>query len=149
MKTFRDSKNREWTVDVNLATMMRVKDSAGVNLTELSKGDPPLGVRLTTDPFLVADVLTAILQPQLERANVKPHEFLEGLNGEGLAGAFAALTEGLVDFFQKSGRTEQAAALTAQMKALVTAARMATAKIEGLDVDKLIETEIGKKTAAA
>jgi hypothetical protein len=148
MKLFKDSLGREWTVDVNMAGMMRVKDLAGVNLVELWKGDPSLGAQLTTDPFLVAKVVGAFIRPQLEAKQVSPDALLEALDGLAFAGAFAALAEGLTDFFRQSGRAEHAAALTAQMRALAMAADMARERVEALDVKAIVEAAFQKRTIA-
>ena len=49
MKTFRDSQGREWTIEVNVAALKRVKDTAGVDLTKLIDPDSDVIRRLTDD----------------------------------------------------------------------------------------------------
>ncbi len=139
MKVFKDSKAREWTVAITVASLARIKDLAGIDLTELTKGDPPAGVRLTTEPLLVGQVLAAVVRPQLDAAKVATDDFLEALDGDAYALGFAAIAEELIGFFQKSGRPEQATALQAQMKVLIAATNRAKQRIESLDLEKMID----------
>jgi hypothetical protein len=138
MKQFK-AHGHTWDVSVTLAAMERVRDLAEVNIGDLIQGNPPLGVRLTTDELLFGNVLWAVLQPQAASRNVAREQFLE-LDGDNFADSFDALMGELIDFFQKRGRAEQATALTAQLKALKAAADLAAKRVASLDIDKLIES---------
>lgn len=104
MKTFRDSQGREWTVDVNVAALKRVKDTAGVDLTKLI--DPASDVirRLTDDVFLLFECLCALLQPQLDKQGLSVEEFGSVLDEDATEKAATALFEAIIDFFREDRR---------------------------------------------
>ena len=128
MKNFVDVAGRVWVVDVNVATIKRVRSLAGVNLLEVVEGD--LIERLSGDPILLADVLYAICQPQALRDNVADEQFGEALAGDAISLATTALLESLVAFFPEPRRRllEKAAAKYRQVQDKAMA--MIEAKLE-------------------
>ena len=53
MKQFTDAENRTWDVVIRIAEAKRLGDALGLDLFKLGEGDPPLLVRLNTDPMLI------------------------------------------------------------------------------------------------
>lgn len=149
MKQFKDSQGRPWSVSVTVASLQRIKSMAGVDLTDLTTGEPPMGVRLTTEPLLVGEVLYAIVAASAETKNVTQDDFAEALDGTALAAAFDCLTEELVDFFQNAHRSEQSSALTAQLKVLKAAMGLFTKRTESLDIEKMVESAFSKSAIAS
>ena len=102
MRNFIDSSGRVWVVDINVATVKRVKAIAQINLLEVVQGD--LIERLSTDPVLLADVLYAVCQPQALREQVSDEAFGQALAGDVIDRATTALLEGLIEFFPEPRR---------------------------------------------
>lgn len=102
MRNFIDSSGRVWVVDINVATVKRVKTLAQVNLLEVVQGE--LIERLSTDPVLLADILYAVCQPQALREQISDEAFGQALAGDVIDRATTALLEGLIEFFPEPRR---------------------------------------------
>jgi hypothetical protein len=102
MQKFVDRAGRIWIVDIDNTTLRRVKSLTGVNLLEAVDGD--LVTRLSTDPLLLGDVLYAICKRQADNQQVSEESFGEGLAGNAIDDASAALLEGLIGYFPESRR---------------------------------------------
>ena len=105
MKTFRDAQGREWTIEVNVTALKRVKDATGVDLTKVIDPGADVISRLADDVFLLFDVVCALLKPQLERHGLSAEEFGAGLDEDATEKAATALFEGIIDFFREEKRT--------------------------------------------
>lgn len=104
MKTFRDAGGREWTVEVNVAALKRVKDATGVDLTRVVDPDSDVIGRLSEDVFLLFDCVCALLKPQLEKQGLSAEDFGAGLDEDATEKAATALFEGIIDFFREEKR---------------------------------------------
>lgn len=104
MKTFRDAQGREWTVEVNVTALKRVKDATGVDLTKVIDPESDVISRLSEDVFLLFDVVCALLKPQLEKHGLSAEEFGAGLDEDATEKAATALFEGIIDFFRDEKR---------------------------------------------
>lgn len=102
MQKFIDRAGRIWIVDIDNTTLRRVKSLTGVHLLEAIDGD--LVTRLSTDPLLLGDVLYAICKPQADNQQVSEESFGEGLAGNAIDDASAALLEALIGYFPESRR---------------------------------------------
>jgi hypothetical protein len=102
MKTFKDSAGTEWTVNVTVATVKRVKDLCGVNLMDVVGGE--LLKELASDPVKLVDTLYVICKPQATERSVTDEQFAERLSGDSLADATEAFLQGLADFFPQPQR---------------------------------------------
>jgi len=96
MKTFKDNAGREWTVEVNVAALKRVKSLSGVDL--LGVLDGTLIERLIRDPVLLCDVVYAVCKPQADERSVSDEEFGRAMAGNSIEHATGALLEELVSF---------------------------------------------------
>jgi hypothetical protein len=110
MSVFTDGKNRLWGVQIDIATVKRVRALCGVDLLDLAGGLPPLHERLATDLVLAVDVLYAVCQPQAAAAGIDATQFGGMMAGSRAAEAFAAFWESLADFFQGLRPTHEALA---------------------------------------
>ncbi len=102
MQKFVDATGRVWVVEINVATIKRVRTLAGINLLEVVEGE--LIERLSSDPVLLCDVLYAVCQPQAAKEDVSDEAFGEGLAGDAITEATTALIEALVAFFPEPRR---------------------------------------------
>lgn len=107
MHKFTDDKGRDWTIDLNVHALGRVRNSCGVDLCEPMVGtkddgspDPTKGLlsRLANDPVILAAVIYSLCEEQAATAKVTPEDFGRGLFGKGISGAIDALIRAVADF---------------------------------------------------
>ena len=103
MKTFRDALGQEWMIEVNVAALKRVRDTAGVDLTKLIDPESPV-IHQLDDVFVLFDCLCAILQPQLDKHGLSAEEFGAKLDEDSTEKAATALFEAIIDFFREDRR---------------------------------------------
>jgi len=104
MKTFRDAQGREWSLTINVASLKRVNDALGLDLTQIVDPDSDVVAKLTGDMFLLFECLCTLLQPQLDQHDVSPEAFGESLDEESTEKAATALFEAIIDFFREDRR---------------------------------------------
>jgi len=98
MRTFKDNQGREWTVEITVAAIKRVRGLAGVDLMEVLEGSNGLIEKLVRDPVLLCDVIYAACKPQADEREVADEAFGASMAGDAIEHATAALLEELVDF---------------------------------------------------
>ncbi len=98
MRTFKDNGGREWTVEVNVTALKRVRGLTGTDLMQVVEGTGGLIERLTRDPVLLCDVVYAVCKPEADQRGVSDEEFGRAMAGDAIEHATAALLEGLVSF---------------------------------------------------
>lgn len=126
MRTFIDGDNRTWTVKITIGTAIRVRELTGVDILQPETDSGSVAVRLAVDSVFVAQVVTAILRPDIERAGITPEQFADSLDGKAAAAAQTAVTEELRDFFADSGRADRALMIQTTMAKLAESAERIT-----------------------
>jgi hypothetical protein len=106
MATFKDSKGRDWVLDLDLPAFRRVRSRTGFELGKDSK----LG-ELFDDWVLLGDVLFALVEDQAKSAGIDSEDFGRSLKGDGIENAAAAFIEAYLDFYP----SRRAAALRAML----------------------------------
>ena len=139
MKTFTDSAGRTWTISITVDAIRRVRDLVGVNLADVTDGDPPLMTRLATDIVLLCDVIYAIVKSQADERGVSDEQFGQALGGDAIQAAHDAFWEALADFFRQLRRADQVRAIEKQQKLIGAAVAAADKQIEGIEVERLID----------
>jgi hypothetical protein len=110
----RDAQGDEWELTVDLAACRRVRDLAKVNLLSIATADIFTAL---ADPLRLAEILYALVRPQLVARGVTLDGFLARL-GVDLNPVVDELVEQLADFFLRLGRPAKAVQLrTAATKA--------------------------------
>jgi hypothetical protein len=103
MQHFTDTAGRRWALVVTIPAARRVQEAVpGVNLLDIY--DAKLWERLYVDPQTLVAVLYALLDPQIQRLDLSPEAFAEGLAGDVLDAAADALTQAIIDFFPNRQR---------------------------------------------
>lgn len=140
MKTFIDNAARNWTVQVNVDAIKRVRDLAGVNLLEVVDGK--LLEKLTSDPILLCDVIYALCKPEADIRTVTDRDFGRSMGGDAIDQATTALLEELVDFFPSARRQVLAKAMAKLKKLQTTAMAAVEARLDSPELDKLLEEQL-------
>ncbi len=112
MKNFTDNQGRQWTLEVNVNAIKRVRGLVGVDLYALlSDGLKPLG-ELLGDPCKFVDVLYCLCKSEADARKVDDSDFGRAMVGDVLTLAADALVEELINFFPNArGRQAMTEAL--------------------------------------
>ena len=144
MKTIRDTTGREWTIEINVSAIRRVKAATDVDLTKLVEPEDTTFKELTSDLFRLFDVVCAVLQPQFDDRNVTAEQFGESLDEATAEQAAMAILEGTIDFFREEKRTLLKRAYSKVTKAAnrlrETSFDQAMRAVETDEFDQVIET---------
>jgi len=144
MRTFNDNAGRTWTLAVNVDAIKRVDGLIqGVNLANLTHGDPPLLTRLETDIVLLCDVIFALVKPQADQLGVSDEEFGKAMGGDAIIAAHDALWEELNGFFRQLRRTDTARAIEKQATLVKATVAAIEQQVETLDVEEVIAKALG------
>ena len=130
MHSFRDTKNREWKIDINCDVIESVLAETQTNLLDLLDKDSQLLTELTTFPPLVCKLVAATIREQLVEAKIDDKEFRRAMNGDALSEASDALLDELVLFCPKHSRNLRAAVLEKHREVQAAATDLAMAKID-------------------
>lgn len=143
MKTFNDNAGRSWNVEVNVATIKRVRGLTQVNLLEIIEGT--LIEKLVRDPVLLCDVIYAICKPQADERNVSDEEFGRAMAGDAIEHATAALLEELVSFCPSPrDRKNLGRVLEATRKVMDKARDVVEAKLDSGALEKAAEQALAE-----
>lgn len=96
MKTFKDRHGNEWEIDLSLGSCERVRDSAGVDLTDIVSTQATFSK--LSDPFVLGAVLWVLCERQAEKRGLGPEEFRDCFNGDTVHQATEALIDETVFF---------------------------------------------------
>jgi hypothetical protein len=144
MKTFKDNAGHDWNIALNIGTAMLVKDRLAIDLLQPEQGDPPLITRLGSDEYLLAEVISLLLESQFEAQKIDESQIYQFFDGPTFARAHEAFYEELIDFFQSRGRNDRAATVQKQMTMLLKGVKAVVTKIDGFDMDAVINKTMKK-----
>jgi hypothetical protein len=96
MRQFKDNAGRTWTVDINVATLKRVRGITGVDLMQVIEGT--LIEKFIRDPVLLCDVVYAVCKPEADAAKVSDEEFGKAMAGDAIEAATGAVLDELISF---------------------------------------------------
>uniref|UniRef100_A0A7C4LIL5 Tail assembly chaperone n=1 Tax=Schlesneria paludicola TaxID=360056 RepID=A0A7C4LIL5_9PLAN len=150
MKSFADAKGQTWTIEINVASLQRVRAVTGLDLTKLVDRQADVFPKLAGDLFVLFDVLAELLRPQLEAKEMTAEQFGESLDEESADKAAVALIEAAIDFFQEGKRMllKRAFAKVTQAAQHRRATTLNTAlqKVESPEFDQSLETALAAPT---
>jgi hypothetical protein len=128
MKCFKDNRNRNWTIVVNVAAVKRVRSLLSINLLDVVKLDEKnrpnvdLLEQLASDPVLLCDVIYCICKPD--------------------AHATTALLEELVDFFPEAKRLVLRKLMNAGEKVKLQMEKALKLELDNPNLDKELEKQV-------
>lgn len=141
MKVFKDNAGREWTVEVNVAALKRVKSLTDVDL--LGVLDGTLVERLIRDPVLLCDVVYAVCKPQADERSVTDEDFGRSMAGDAIEHATEALLEELVSFCPSPrDRANLGRVLKATREVMDKARDIVEARLESGELEKVAEAAL-------
>src|SRR4051794_19389503 len=102
MSTFKDTASREWILRLDAPTIATVRERPGIDLAGL---DGRAYERMNEDPVLLVQVLWELCQEQAQKIPLSFEQFADGLVGDVLDVATAALLDAIAFFFPSQKRT--------------------------------------------
>lgn len=153
MRTFTDTKQRDWLIHVTVDAVKRVRGLVNVDLLDVIEQKSQTLTRLITDPILLADVIYAVCKPQADERRVTDTDFAAALAGDPIDAATHGLLDSIVDFFPNSRDRDQLRRVIAatwgamdQARTIIEA-RLAPERIADI-VSKALETAVNSSTDA-
>ncbi len=144
MKTFTDTADRTWTINLTIDAVKRVRSLLDVDLLALDEGDPPLITKLGVDVVLLCDVIFALIKPQADEQDVSDEQFGQALGGEAIMGAHTAFYDEVISFFRHLGRRDLAKAVETQRRVIDLGVKRVEMAIEKFPVEEMIEKTVGE-----
>lgn len=141
MKSFTDSADRDWTIEINVSTIKRVRALLEVDLLDVLGGK--LVERLVGDPILLCDVVYAVCKPQADALGVSDEEFGRAMAGDAIDHATQALLDELVSFSPSPrDRANLGRVLTKTREAMDKARDVVEQRIASGELDRAIDRAI-------
>jgi hypothetical protein len=138
MHTFKDTKGEQWTVDITIGAVRRVKAATGEDLLQPEKGEDadglPLLTRLALDDLLLGEIVFELLRPEMESRGLTEDDLAARCDGTTIAAIQEAFYADLIAFFEARGRVDRAAAVRKQVTLMITATKRAKAEVERIEI---------------
>lgn len=147
MPKFTDTAGREWPVALNVATVKRIRDGAGLDVLKLA--EQKTLVQLLDDPCKLAEVLWCVIEPEANKREISPEDFGSALAGDCLEAATDCLLEALCDFFPKRRADILRGLLQKARRVGELQLEMAEQKLAGLDANDLWEKVQQSRTSGS
>ena len=148
MKCFKDNRNRNWTIVVNVAAVKRVRSLLDINLLDVVKLDEKnrpnvdLLEQLASDPVLLCDVIYCICKPEADAQNISDEDFGNAMGGDAIEHATTALLEELVDFFPEAKRLVLRKLMNAGEKVKLRMEKALKLELDNPKLDKELEKQV-------
>lgn len=140
MRTFKDNAGRQWSVEINVAALKRVRGLTGTDLMQVIEGT--LIEKLIRDPVLLCDVVYAICKPEADTRTpaVSDEEFGKAMAGDAIEAATTAVLEELVGFCPSPrDRANLGRVLQATTKVMERARDLVQKKLDSGELDRLAD----------
>jgi len=138
MRSFKDNAGRQWSVEINVAALKRVRGLTGEDLMQVIEGT--LIEKLIRDPVLLCDVVYAICKPDADSRSVSDEEFGKAMAGDAIEAATTAVLEELVGFCPSPrDRANLGRVLQATTKVMERARDLVEKKLDSGELDRLAD----------
>ncbi len=140
MRTFKDNAGRQWSVEINVAALKRVRGLTGTDLMQVIEGT--LIEKLIRDPVLLCDVVYAICKPEADTRTppVSDEEFGKAMARDAIEAATTAVLEELVSFCPSPrDRANLGRVLQATTKVMERARDLVQKKLDSGELDRLAD----------
>ena len=148
MRSFKDNQGRQWSVDINVTAIKRVRGLTGEDLMQVIEGT--LIEKLIRDPVLLCDVVYAICKPEADTRSVSDEEFGKAMAGDAIEAATTAVLEELVGFCPSPrDRANLGRVLQATRKVMDRARDLVEKKLESGEMDRLADRLLAEASPEA
>lgn len=102
MASFRDSKGREWVIELNVGSLLEVRERTELDLPKLMKSEESLCDFLFGDATQPVKALWVLCEEQANERNINERAFYKLFDGAVLEAATEALLKSVANFSQRS-----------------------------------------------
>ncbi|MCC7105929.1 MAG: hypothetical protein IT307_12365 [Chloroflexi bacterium] len=147
MRSFKDNQGRQWSVEINVTAIKRVRGLTGEDLMQVIEGT--LIEKLIRDPVLLCDVVYAICKPEADARTVSDEEFGKAMAGDAIEAATTAVLEELVGFCPSPrDRANLGRVLQATRKVMDRARDLVEKKLDSGELDRLADRLLSGEATA-
>ena len=147
MRSFKDNQGRQWSVEINVTAIKRVRGLTSEDLMQVIEGT--LIEKLIRDPVLLCDVVYAICKPEADARNVSDEEFGKAMAGDAIEAATTAVLEELVGFCPSPrDRANLGRVLQATRKVMDRARDLVEKKLDSGELDRLADRLLSEGASA-
>jgi hypothetical protein len=136
MHSFKDKEGREWTIDITVSAIKRVRSALQVNLLDIVEGQL---LEELENPVLLVDVLYVLCREQCEARKISDEDFGRGMAGDAIDRATSAFLADLSDFFPSGKRQLLSQALEKVNKLRGMALAQAAARLSSDELERRME----------
>ena len=150
MRQFKDNAGRTWTVDINVATLKRVRGLTGVDLMQVIEGT--LIEKFIRDPVLLCDVVYAVCKTEADTRTppVSDEEFGKAMAGDAIEAATGAVLDELISFCPSPrDRANLGRVLQATRKVMDRARDLVEKKLDSGELDRLADRLLSEESGGA
>jgi hypothetical protein len=147
MRSFKDNQGRQWSVEINVTAIKRVRGLTGEDLMQVIEGT--LIEKLIRDPVLLCDVVYAICKPEADSRSVSDEEFGKAMAGDAIEAATTAVLEELVGFCPSPrDRANLGRVLQATRRVMDRARDLVEKKLDSGELDRLADRLLSEGVTA-
>jgi len=132
MHYFKDVKDTEWAVRLDVSVVKDIRDKIGIDLHHLDEG---MLQKITDDDEVFVDLISIICSKQIDHEKLDANGFAERMVGDTLDEACNALMDELVFISRRSRRTVVAKAWEKTLAAEAVLTTKAVEMLDNLDVE--------------
>ena len=143
MQTFKDEKDRVWSISVGYDTIEMLRKDLQVDLLKMIESEDEAN-RVSQDSMLVFSVVYALIEDQIAKKNLTKAEFSEAMAGMALDRAWEAIEDGIINFFRSPKREVLRQALDKKRDAEKRLIAQALKKIDSDQMDQIINRQLQK-----
>lgn len=147
--TFVDLSGRTWMLEITAGALKRLREQVGFDLATLVKQKLAALVDLLDDPERFVGALWVLCEQQAARFGLTPEQFPEGFGGSTLEAAGNAFVEAIALFSRNPTRDLLRVWAKKHMEIETKTAKMGTAKLEEIDLDKMLADTINRADSNA
>ena len=148
MRSFKDNQGRQWSVEINVTAIKRVRGLTGEDLMQVIEGT--LIEKFIRDPVLLCDVVYAICKPEADARSVSDEEFGKAMAGDAIEAATTAVLEELVGFCPSPrDRANLGRVLQATRKVMDRARDLVEKKLDSGELDRLADRLLAEASPEA
>lgn len=155
MQSFKDKTGKEWSIELPIGTVMRIKSATNGRFDLFESSRPsgsdsaalPLSTLLASDIPTFWELLWYLIEPQANAANVTPEQFGIAMAGDCLIVAREVFFREWRDFFRLLQRPDQVLVLEKTSLWMAQALEKVRAKTNDpklQELDKMVETEMDR-----
>ena len=139
MRTFADSKGRQWTLTINVAAQMRVRAVTHCDLYTLFDADATELSALLSNPPALCTVVFHLARDQEGHPPTSEEDFAEGIDGDAYDRLEDAFMEELIDFFPPRTRELRRKLMAKGQEMVSLATTQAVTELERKDPQEMLD----------